>query len=221
MSDPRKPFVIVVATDYSETGELAFDQAMELAADRPGTELHVLHVLPYELPALAPELELQTPGSPLPGIDDAAQQLSAHVEKRVGDFMAARAARPDTMFRAVPHLRLDTPAVAIAQLATDLEADLVVVGTHGRRAVARLILGSVAEVAVRLSPCPVLVVRPKASPALAQTIAPPCPRCVEARISSGRREFWCEQHRERHGQRHTYHQDDRAAAETNMPLVVR
>jgi nucleotide-binding universal stress UspA family protein len=221
MSEPRKPFVIVVATDYSETGELAFDQAMELAAGRPGTELHVLHVLPYGLPALAPELDLRAPGSTIPAIDDAAQQLIAHVEKRVDDFMAAHPARPDTMFRAVPHLRLDTPALEIAQLATDLEADLVVVGTHGRRAIARLILGSVAEVAVRLSPCPVLVVRPKASPVPAPTIEPPCPRCVETRIASGRREFWCEQHRERHGHRHTYHQDDRAAAETNMPLVVR
>src|SRR5688572_4858445 len=125
MSDPRKPFVIVVATDYSETGELAFDQAMALAAGQPGTELHVLHVLPYELPALAPELELKAPGSPVPAIDDAAQQLITHVAKRVGDFMAARRAQPDTMFRTVPHLRLDTPAFEIAQLATDLEADLV------------------------------------------------------------------------------------------------
>ena len=57
---------------------------------------------------------------------------------------------------------LDTPAFEIAQLATDLEADLVIVGTHGRRALSRLVLGSVAEVAVRLAPCPVLVMRPKA-----------------------------------------------------------
>ena len=44
-------------------------------------------------------------------------------------------------------------------------ADLVVVGTHGRRALARMLVGSVAELTVRLAPCPVLVVRPKARPA--------------------------------------------------------
>jgi nucleotide-binding universal stress UspA family protein len=49
---------------------------------------------------------------------------------------------------------------AIAQLASDIEADLVVVGTHGHRGLERLLLGSVAENVVRLAPCPVLVVRP-------------------------------------------------------------
>jgi len=82
-------------------------------------------------------------------------------------------------------------------------------------------LGSVAEATVRFAPCPVLVVREKEVPAPVPAIQPPCPRCVEARKASGGKEFWCEQHRERHGQRHTYHQDDRLGSETNMPLVMR
>ncbi|HEX6764483.1 MAG TPA: universal stress protein, partial [Polyangiaceae bacterium] len=145
-----------------------------------------------------------------------------HVEKKVLSFRATPRghAAPETM-RVVPHLRLDTPAFEIAQIATDLEADLVVVGTHGRRALSRLILGSVAESTVRLSPCPVLVVRPKTKPMPVPEIEPPCPRCVETRVKTGRRELWCAQHSERHGQRHTYHQGDRASAETNMPLVMR
>jgi hypothetical protein len=101
----------------------------------------------------------------------------------------------------------------------DVEADLVVVGTHGRRGLTRLMLGSVAEGTVRLAPCPVLVVRPKAVPAAVPTIQPPCPRCVEARTASGGKQFWCEQHSERHGQRHTYHQGDRVSADGGMPLV--
>jgi hypothetical protein len=109
----------------------------------------------------------------------------------------------------------------VAQLAADLEADLVVVGTHGRRALARMLLGSVAELTVRLAPCPVLVVRPKASPAPLPAIEPPCPRCVEARAQTSGKEYWCEQHRERHGQRHTYHQGDRVGADTNLPLIGR
>jgi len=112
------------------------------------------------------------------------------------------------------------PAHEIAQVAADLEAVLVVVGTHGRKAFSRMLLGSVAEQTVRFSPCPVLVVRPKTPPTPIPSIQPPCARCVEARRSSAGKETWCEQHRERHGQRHTYHQGDRAGAETNLPLVM-
>jgi hypothetical protein len=119
-------------------------------------------------------------------------------------------------------LRLESPAHEIAQLASDLEADLVVVGTHGRRGASRLLLGSVAEGVVRLAPCAVLVVRPKAPPDVeAPKIEPPCPRCLEARRASGGKELWCEQHQQRHGRRHTYHSVDRVGAETNFPLVFR
>jgi hypothetical protein len=43
---------------------------------------------------------------------------------------------------------------------------------------------------------------------------------VETRRSSQGAEFWCEQHRERHGRRHTYHQGDRTSSDSNFPLVV-
>ena len=218
MSQAERPFVIVAATDYSETGELAVDRALELAAEHPSSEVHVLHVLPYNLPALAPEFNVRASAPATQPIAEAAERLETHVAKKFEAFSAQRKAAG---LRVIPHLRLDSPALEIAQLATDIEADLVVVGTHGRRALSRLVLGSVAEVAVRLAPCPVLVVRPKMLPAPVPTIEPPCPRCVETRAATGRRELWCEQHRERHGRRHTYHQGDRSSTETNMPLVVR
>ncbi len=221
MPDPKKPYVIVVGIDYSETGELAFDKALELAFERPRAEVHVLHVMPLNLPLLAPELEI-TRKPATAAIGEAAERLTAHVEKKLATFRNGRANDPKfAELRVVPHLRTDSPATEVAQLAADLEADLVVVGTHGRRALARLFVGSVAEVTVRLAPCPVLVVRPKTKPAPIPTIEPPCPRCVEERVRTAGRELWCEQHRETHGQRHTYHQSDRASSETNMPLVGR
>ena len=119
------------------------------------------------------------------------------------------------------HQRLEVPSEEIAQLAVDVEADLVIVGTHSRRGLARMILGSVAEATVRLAPCPVLVIKPKSLPPQGPTIQPPCPRCIETRKATGGKEYWCEQHREHHGQRHTYHQGDRVGSETNMPLVMR
>jgi nucleotide-binding universal stress UspA family protein len=219
MAEAKKPYVIVVGTDYSDTGELAFGKALELAAQQRSAEVHVLNVMPLNLPLLAPDFASTAVTASL---NEAADRLTAHVEKRVREFRAARGDDAGLSgVKVVPHLRTDSPAFEVAQLAADLEADLVVVGTHGRRALARVLVGSVAELTVRLAPCPVLVVRPKTRPMPVPAIEPPCPRCVEARAASGGKDLWCEQHRERHGQRHTYHQGDRASAETNLPLIGR
>jgi universal stress protein A len=56
-------------------------------------------------------------------------------------------------------LRIGDPANVILELANELHAELVVMGTHGRRGVSRLLLGSVAESVARSSPCPVLLLR--------------------------------------------------------------
>jgi nucleotide-binding universal stress UspA family protein len=221
MPQASKPYVIVVGIDFSETGELAFDKALELAAKRPRAEVHVIHVLSSNHTALTPELAVTGVGMTFPALDEAAERLESCVQRKLLAFRSAYSGTATRVPRVVPHLRVDTPATEIAQLAADLEADLVVVGTHGRRGLARVAIGSVAETTVRFSPCPVLVMRPKAAPKAVPTIQPPCPRCVAARKASAGREYWCDQHRERHGQRHTYHQGDRASAETNMPLIVR
>jgi hypothetical protein len=118
-------------------------------------------------------------------------------------------------------VRFDSIADEIAQLSADLEADLVVVGTHGRRGISRMLLGSSAEATVRLAPCPVLVVRPKALPDAPPRIEPPCPDCVAARRASGGSEMWCARHSERHGQRHTYFERDRVSSDMEMPLTLR
>ncbi len=117
------------------------------------------------------------------------------------------------------HQRSNDPAHELAQLAADVEADLVVVGTHDWHGVTRLVLGSVAEAVTRLAPCPVLVVRRKAVPPPVPVIQPACEACLEARRASNGAIFWCEQHQAHHGRRHTYHQGDRASGATNFPLV--
>lgn len=217
-----KSTVIVVAVDYSESGNLALERAFELGLEKPGVALHVVNVMPVFESGFVPDATMATWTGSMPSPAVAAEQLRSYVAARVDDFRK-RYAGADLAFldSVVAHQRLEVPSEEIAQLAADLEADLVVVGTHGRRGMSHLMLGSVAEATVRLSPCPVLVVRPKAVPARVPTIEPPCPRCVEARRGSAGKELWCEQHRERHGQRHTYHQGDRVGSETNMPLFVR
>jgi nucleotide-binding universal stress UspA family protein len=206
-------YVIVAAVDYSEPSELAFEKALELAAAQGGTELHVLHVCMGEASA---DPVKGTGGSP-PSLRSAGLCLQNHVARAVSAFQARTGCTP--FKRLVTHVRIDEPGIEIAQLAADVVADLIVLGTHDRHGIPRLVLGSVAEAVARLAPCSVLVVRAKIAPRPTPAIAPPCPRCLAARRESNGEQFWCEQHREHHGQRHTYHQGDRSGAETNFPLV--
>ena len=219
-----KPYIIVVGVDYSKTGDLALERAFELATEKQNAEVHIINVL-QSFGVLTPlELGAGVAG-PEPGLlAEASEQLRKYADKKLSEFKASAAAagKAKLFDRAVSHLRIDAPAHELAQLASDLEADLLVVGTHGRRGATRLLLGSIAEAVVRLAPCPVLVVRPKTAAVedAGPRIEPPCPRCVDARCASGGKEMWCAQHSERHGRRHTYHQVDRMGAETNFPLVT-
>jgi nucleotide-binding universal stress UspA family protein len=201
MAQAEKPYIIVAAVDYSETGDLALTRAFELASEKPNAAVHVVNVLPAYQSGFAPDAAWS---GALPSVEEAAQQLRAYVDRQAATFRGTSGGKNlGFLDRLVAHQRVEVPAEEVSQLAADLEADLVVVGT------------------VRLAPCPVLVVRPRALPPPVPAIEPPCPRCVEARQASGGKELWCEQHRERHGQRHTYHQGDRVGADTNMPLTMR
>jgi hypothetical protein len=46
-----------------------------------------------------------------------------------------------------------------------------------------------------------------------------CPKCVEARKASGGQELWCEQHKEPHGRRHTYHYEERVSSDGSLSLM--
>jgi len=207
-------YVILVGTDYSEASDLALEAALELAALRPDAELHVVNVW---LPDFSAARGAAMPSS-ASLLERGATELIAYVARHVAAFEQHRGSPVATT--PVCHLRIAEPGREIAQLAADLEADLVVVGTHDRHGIERFLLSSVAQVVGRLAPCPVLITRPKKIPVPVPAIEPPCTRCTEARFASRGAEMWCEQHRERHGQRHTYHQGDRVGGETNFPLVL-
>lgn len=219
MSNSEKPYVIVVGVDYSAASDLALERAFELARQHPQAELHALNVFQLAgAQTVGPQNALDGTVDPGGFVAISLAEATAHVERYVDERYRALVDAPSGL-KVRAHCRAEAPAHEIAQFAADLEADLVVVGTHGRRGIARLLLGSVAEAVVRLAPCPVLVVRPKALPEEGPRIEPPCPQCVEARRASGGTQLWCAQHRERHGQRHTYSQRDRVGADTEMPLT--
>lgn len=202
---------IVVGFDYSPTAELALNRAFELAALDTRSEVHVVTVV-----MMSADFSGAIDGAPpypLISVEAAHEAL----EKRTGVLLSNwRENTGRDPGRVVTHVRLDAPSNEIVQVAVDLEAQLIVVGTHGRRGVRRLLLGSVAEGVVRMAHCEVLVVRPKDPAAEVPQIQPPCAHCVEARKASNGLEYWCEQHRERHGQRHTYHYANRAAQDGNI-----
>jgi nucleotide-binding universal stress UspA family protein len=141
---------VLVATDFSEASDAALVYGRELAG-RFGATLHVLHVAENiyittfgaeTYAAMAPNLQGE--------IEDAAR---ARLEERLIDSdHSGPPTRPVVVTSSAP-------AFAIIDYAGEHGIDLIVMGTHGRGALAHLLMGSVAERVVRLAPCPVLTVR--------------------------------------------------------------
>lgn len=205
---------IVVGTDFSEIADLALENAFNLAAREERAEVHVLSAVQH----LDEFVQMDLPDSPayrLP-LDEAQERLEAHVGGRLSDWQQ-RTGR--SFSRCVTHLSTEFAAVGITQLGIDLDAQLIIVGTHGRRGLKRFMLGSVAEGVVRMAEGPVLVVRPKVDEVPVPEMARACPQCVQARKASGGQELWCEQHKERHGRRHTYHYKERVSSDGSASLM--
>lgn len=143
--DHVPPKTIVVGTDFSETAELALRHALALA--KPfGASVIIVHA--YEMPAYAfPD------GAVMAG--DLLRRLQAASEEALASIVRAHE-NSGVKIRGV--LRTGTPWREIASVAEQEHGDLVVVGTHGRRGIARFFLGSVAERVIRTAPCPVLTV---------------------------------------------------------------
>jgi nucleotide-binding universal stress UspA family protein len=203
-TDPKRPLTVIVGVDYSDTSALALVEAVRAARSRDDNHVHVVHVM-SPVQTVGPMAGAYVP--PVLDTAKASDELKQFVEKTLAE---AQKGLPDDgrpiVDRLTTHLGMSDPREAIAQLASDLDADLVVIGTHGRRGVSRFLLGSVAEGVVRIAPCPVLVVRPRGTAASkVPEIEPPCPQCVETRRASEGKDFWCAQHREHHDRRHTYH----------------
>ncbi|HUF46920.1 MAG TPA: universal stress protein [Vicinamibacterales bacterium] len=141
---------ILVATDFSEPSGVALDYGRELSRAF-GATLHVVHAVDL----LAARLPM-TQGH---GYD--VDHLQKEVEEAGREALGRLVTDED---RAKLHAR---PVVvsglsawdAILDYARDHVVDLIVIGTHGRSALSRLMMGSVAERIVRTSPCPVLTVR--------------------------------------------------------------
>jgi nucleotide-binding universal stress UspA family protein len=200
MASPHfSPYTILAAIDYSDTASLVVQEAVDLAREKHAAALHFLHVHPWP-------------------IDDAGQE-ARHAE--LLEWLGARLQGSQGLSpqaKVIGHEMSGEPAPMIIDLAAELSADAVIVGTHGRKGMQRLLLGSVASAVVKDCGCPVLVVRQKHHAHTPVQIEPPCPRCVEVRAHSHGKIFWCEEHSRGHARRHTYY-DPRAATWVSQRLM--
>jgi nucleotide-binding universal stress UspA family protein len=136
---------ILVPTDFSDHSEKAIQYGAELAS-KFGAELHLLHLV-ETVPVMYGEGAIYSPETKAHFKDVAARQLN-DLKLDVTDAV--------NVLRTV---RNGHPFVETVRYAKDNDVDLIVIGTHGRGAIAHMLLGSVAERVVRKAPCPVLVVR--------------------------------------------------------------
>lgn len=139
---------ILVPTDLSPCAAAAWDLGRRLAAALRA-ELILMHVFVEG-----------TLWSESPFNVERVREIFAEGRQRTAEAMdewakPARAAGLDISVA----MRDGRPHEEIVKLATELRADLIVIGTHGRGGASRALLGSVADRVVRLAPCPVLTVR--------------------------------------------------------------
>ena len=132
---------VIVPFDFSDHSRAAFMHAVQLTTPE---NIHVVHVLPVFTPT--------EPGVGWGLIDDA-QRFSQTAKAMENEIP------PDDFDGVNFHVLLGDPGTVVADLAVQLDAELIAVGSHGRTGLSRLVVGSVAERVSRLAPCPVLLVK--------------------------------------------------------------
>jgi nucleotide-binding universal stress UspA family protein len=167
---------ILAAIDYSEASPSVVEQAVAVAQRYSPCSLHFLHVNQFS-----------------PGDEDGQEGrrfellewVGARLPEAEGDLAGVTV---------IAHEAGGDPWRVIVQMASDLTTDLVLLGTHGRQGLKRVMMGSVAEAVSRHCGCSVLVVRAKRHEHPSLELEPICGLCVEARLQSQGDVLWCRDH---------------------------
>ena len=134
--------IILVPTDFSTASDAALPHAEALAKQKSASLL-ILHVEETPLAYGGGELYYGLP-------EPTSERILAMLEQ----------VRPSDPTVAFTHrLTMGDPAGEIVRIAAEEGAEMIVLGTHGRSGMSRMLMGSVAEAVVRRAPCPVLVYR--------------------------------------------------------------
>jgi nucleotide-binding universal stress UspA family protein len=184
---------IVVAVDLTDASDAAILAGVRIT--RPGDRLMILHTVQShrigELRRLVEENRI---------LEEDQVELRDYFRAvcvGAGDWPASK-----PFFRTA----IGSPVEAILQFTVDVEAHILICGTHARHGLDRLIHGSVAEQLVREARCPVLVAKPRSYTNMRKSDRPLplCDDCVRVRKSSGNRDAWCEVHARAYVHTHTY-----------------
>jgi nucleotide-binding universal stress UspA family protein len=139
---------ILFPTDFSEGSSNALDYAIDMAK-RYGAKLYLVHVL-YDIGKAAGWYV------PHPSMDEMYKDIEKSAEKELGRFglEESRSLKgvERTVLKGVPHTE-------IVKFAKENKVDLIIMGTHGRKGMGRVLFGSTASQVVRYAPCPVFAVR--------------------------------------------------------------
>lgn len=138
---------VLIAIDEDPIAARAADVGMDLARSLHA-QVALLHVVDPAL-ILAPEAGI------------AADELAVSARQDAARLVADFRARLQADAHALGFIPLGSPGPEVVKAAKEWQADLVVIGSHGRRGITRALVGSVAEAVMRHAPCPVLVVGPQ------------------------------------------------------------
>lgn len=166
--------VVLAAVEETDASNDVIRMASEFGRTVDGVELHYVYVMPSTASVVVEDMHLEHARSVMDKTAEAARL-------RFGE-------------RVIGHLATGTPWREIVQLGADLGADLIVVGSHRKSGVQRLVLGSVSEAVVRNASCPVLVARPKDRWTGVPEIEAPCPECLAIQRETAGEKLWCGQH---------------------------
>lgn len=196
-SAPPSPVVYLAALDATPQATQVLDLACGLVNALPGAaELHIVYVMGPMTPEAA-----AIAGAPIVPSQQMLESARAVLDKSCAE------AREKFSGRIVGHIGAGDPWREIVNMGASLRADLIVVGTTGKKGLARLALGSVAEKVVRHAGCPVLVARPKDyGEADVPEIEPPCPDCLEVQKATKRQQLWCARHSQHHVHGRTHYE---------------
>ena len=145
---PPSPYQrILFCTDFSENADFAFAYALDAAVRRPGCTLYLLHVIP--------EPDAQFWKTYIYEVDEVDEKAKRDIHQKIAEVHLPRI--PDTVSFQVA-MRIGRDYIQILEFAREHQADLIVVGRHGRSALENVLFGNVAEKVVRKADCAVLVV---------------------------------------------------------------
>ena len=138
---------ILVPTDFSSLSQSALEYARDLA-DNMNAAIHILHVIDKSMPFV--------PGKQNLSEAELAAALEADARKQLSAFIAET--ENDTSIKVIGVIKHGIDFEEIVKYTKEIQAELIVIATHGRTGIMHSLLGSVAEKVIQHAKCPVLVI---------------------------------------------------------------